>query len=147
MSRTNILAAVSSLLTLLFVYASFSKFLRFRVFQHQLHNQVFPYWTEPILSWTVPGIEIAIVVALCLNRTRLIGLWCSLVLMSLFTAYIGLILMHAFSRVPCSCGGVIQLLGWKSHLVFNLFFVALSIIGVIVEKRGIRDLEDRPQLA
>jgi putative oxidoreductase len=74
-------------------------------------------------------------VALMFERTRLAGFYASLALMIVFTIYTGIILLHFFRYIPCSCGGVIKKLTWKQHLVFNLFFVVLSILGIIL-KRG-----------
>jgi len=53
--------------------------------------------------------------------------------MVMFTAYIFIILNYT-SFVPCSCGGVLEKLGWQSHLVFNLFFVFLAVLGIILYK-------------
>jgi hypothetical protein len=55
--------------------------------------------------------------------------------MILFTAYSGAILLNMFAYVPCSCGGVIRKLTWPQHLAFNLFFVAISAIGIILQHR------------
>ncbi|HZE83079.1 MAG TPA: MauE/DoxX family redox-associated membrane protein, partial [Puia sp.] len=77
----------------------------------------------------------AISIALIFERSRTIGFYASLILMSLFTIYTGSILLHFFNYVPCSCGGVIRKLTWGQHLVFNLFFVGLSVTGIILQHR------------
>jgi putative oxidoreductase len=61
--------------------------------------------------------------------------YASLFLMSAFTIYTVAILFHAFRYIPCSCGGVIRKLTWPQHLFFNLFFVGISILGIILKKR------------
>jgi len=133
--RQVLLETISALLIMLFLYASISKFLDFRTFIGEMNNQPLPNALTPFLVWTIPSLEIAISLALLFERTRLAGLYTSLVFMTLFALYAGTILLHFFSYVPCSCGGVISKLNWRQHLVFNLFFVALSIIGIIL-KRG-----------
>jgi hypothetical protein len=85
--------------------------------------------------WTIPSVEIAISLALIFERTRMAGFYASLVLMSLFTIYTGSVLLHFFQYIPCSCGGVIKKLSWPQHMVFNLFFVAISIAGIIIQYR------------
>jgi hypothetical protein len=121
---------------MLFLYASVSKFLDFQRFIGEMNNQPFPNSWTPFLVLTVPSFEIAISLALIFERTRMVGLIASLVLMTLFTIYTAVILLHFFDYVPCSCGGVIRKLSWPQHLVFNLFFVALSVIGIILQRRS-----------
>jgi putative oxidoreductase len=118
---------------MLFLYASVSKFLDFHRFVMEMNNQPFPNSFTPFLVWAVPCLEIAIAVALIFERTRLAGLYGSLVLMTLFTIYTGSVLLHFFHYVPCSCGGVIRKLTWKQHLFFNLFFVTISVIGIFIQ--------------
>jgi putative oxidoreductase len=133
--RQVLLESISALLILLFLYASVSKFLDFQRFVGDMHNQPFPKSMTFFLIWGIPSLEIAIALSLIAERTRLVGLYASLVLMSLFTIYTGAILLHFFAYIPCSCGGVIRKLTWNQHLFFNLFFVAISIIGVILQRR------------
>jgi hypothetical protein len=33
-------------------------------------------------------------------------------------------------HLPCNCGGVLQKMNWRQHLIFNLFFICLSLIGI-----------------
>jgi putative oxidoreductase len=129
------LELISSLLIMLFLYASISKFLDFRRFIGEMNNQPFPNSLTPFLVWAVPIFEIAIAATLIFERTRLVGLVGSLILMTLFTIYTGSVLLHFFRYVPCSCGGVIRRLTWGQHLVFNLFFVALSATGLLFQYR------------
>jgi putative oxidoreductase len=131
------LECISALLILLFLYASLSKFMDFKTFTGEMNNQPLPNSWTPFLVWFIPSTEIALSIALIFERTRLLGLYGSLVLMGLFTVYTSIILMHFFAYVPCSCGGIIKRLTWRQHLVFNLFFVALSISGVIIQRRKV----------
>ena len=133
--RQVIIECISALLILLFLYASLSKFLDFKTFTGEMNNQPLPNSWTPFLVWFIPCTEIAICIALLFEYTRLLGLYASLVLMGLFTIYTSIILLHFFSYVPCSCGGVIKRLTWGQHLVFNLFFVALSVNGITLQRR------------
>jgi len=136
MSKKQVmLECISALLILLFIYASVSKFLDFKTFFKEMDNQPLPNSWTPFLVWFIPCSEILISLALIFERTSLLGLYGSLVLMGLFTIYAILILSHVFPYVPCSCGGVIKRLTWRQHLVLNLFFVTLSIIGVIAQRK------------
>jgi len=131
------LELLSALLMLLFLYASSSKFLAFHRFIGEMNNQPLPNSWTPFLVWAIPLTEIGISLALLMERTRLVGFWASMVLMTLFTIYTSIILLHFFSYVPCSCGGVIEKLTWKQHLIFNLFFVGIAITGIVLQRKKI----------
>jgi putative oxidoreductase len=130
-----ILELISSLLIMLFLYASISKFLDFNRFIGEMNNQPFPNSLTPFLVWAIPLFEIAIATTLIFERTRLAGLFASVFLMTLFTIYTGSVMLHFFRYVPCSCGGVIRRLTWGQHMVFNLFFVTLSTTGILLQYR------------
>jgi putative oxidoreductase len=134
MSRKVLIEIISSLLILLFVYAGVSKWLDFKGFTGEMNNQPFPNWMTPGLVWTIPLLEVIIALSLIFERTRTKGLYASLLLMTAFTVYTITVLMHFFSYVPCSCGGVIKKLTWEQHLFFNLFFVAISLIAILLKK-------------
>jgi Methylamine utilisation protein MauE. len=136
MRRKIIIEIISSLLILLFLYASVSKWLAFKSFIGDMNNQPFPNWMTPWLVWSIPSLEVIIAILLIFDRTRLAGLYASLVLMGAFTVYTAAVLLHAFRYIPCSCGGVIRRLTWPQHLVFNLFFVGISVAGIILLKRS-----------
>ena len=129
------LEAIAALLILLFLYAGTSKFLEFDRFIGEMNNQPFPNSWTSFLVWTIPSLELAIAFTLILDRTRMTGFIASLVLMTLFTVYTGSVLLHFFAYVPCSCGGVIRKLSWPQHMVFNLFFVTISVIGIILQSK------------
>jgi putative oxidoreductase len=137
MSKKQVaLECICALLILLFLYASVSKFLDFSRFTDQMNNQPLPNSWTPFLVWTIPLLEVAISASLLFEYTRLIGLYASLLLMAVFTVYTGLVLLHFFPYVPCSCGGVIQKLTWGQHLALNTFYVALSTLGIVVQRRN-----------
>lgn len=135
MKRKIIIEIISSLLILLFLYASVSKWLSFKTFIGEMNNQPFPNWMTPFLVWSIPFIEVLIAVGLIFEKTRVQSLYASLFLMLAFTIYTVVILLHAFKYIPCSCGGVIRKLTWPQHLFFNLFFVGISLLGIILKKR------------
>jgi putative oxidoreductase len=129
-----LIEGIAGLLMLLFLYASISKFLDFKTFTGEIRNQPLPRSWIPFLIWGIPLLEVAISVALLFEYTRLPAFYVSLTLMSLFTIYAAAILLHFFPRIPCSCGGVIRKLTWRQHLVLNLFFVAISALGIRLQR-------------
>jgi putative oxidoreductase len=136
MSKKQVtLECVCALLILLFLYASISKFLDFKTFIDQMNNQPLPNSWTPFLVWAIPLLEISISVLLLFEYTRLFGLYTSLIMMVVFTIYTGIILLHFFPYIPCSCGGVITHLTWSQHLLLNLIYTALSVLGIILQHR------------
>ncbi len=134
LKRQVVLECIAALLILLFLYASVSKFLDFKRFIEEIDNQPLPNSWTPFIVWSVPFLEIGISAAVAFEYTRLLGFYASLILMTLFTIYSILILTHFFPYIPCSCGGVIRKLTWPQHLVLNLFYVALSVLGLILQR-------------
>jgi putative oxidoreductase len=132
LKKQVLIECASALLIMLFLYASLSKFLDFSAFLNEMRNQPFPTSWAPFVVWIIPCTEIAISALLIFDRTRLLGLYGSLALMGIFTLYSIAILLHLFHYVPCSCGGVIKHLTWRQHLVFNIFFLALAVGGIIL---------------
>ena len=135
LKRQVVLECIAALLILLFLYASVSKFLDFKRFIDEMNNQPLPNSWTPFLVWGIPFLEIAISAALLFEYTRLLAFYASLILMTLFTIYAIMILAHFFPYVPCSCGGVIRKLTWPQHLALNLIYVALSVLGLVLQRR------------
>ena len=131
MKLNTAIKIICILLVFLFVYAAVSKLANWTTFVSDMNNQPFPSFLKPILVWAVPFTELAIVALLIFDTTRLIGLYASLVLMIAFSFYTAVVLLHFFTYVPCSCGGIIKNLSWGQHLVFNLFFVLIAFIAIL----------------
>lgn len=84
--RNIIIEIISFLLVLLFMYAAVSKLLDYQSFKVQLSKSPFITQFAGITSWALPIGEILVGLALTFKRTRLIGLYASLFLMTMFTA-------------------------------------------------------------
>ncbi|HEV8285066.1 MAG TPA: MauE/DoxX family redox-associated membrane protein [Chitinophagaceae bacterium] len=135
MKRNLIIEIISALLILLFVYTASSKLLNLETTYGQMNNQPFANWMTPYLVWGISLAELLVSGLLMFKRTKNAGFWASLILMTAFTGYIAAILLRFFDRVPCSCGGVIKQLGWTNHLYFNLFFLGISAVGLLLLKK------------
>lgn len=57
--------------------------------------------------------------------------------MVMFTTYI-VIILHFTAFTPCSCGGALEKMGWTEHLIFNIVFVGLALIGIRITKSSQR---------
>lgn len=115
---------------LLFVYAAASKFLDFNTFHNQLGQSPLLGAYADMIVWLVPLSEIAIAILLAIPRWKIFGFYAFFALMLMFTAYI-IIILNFTSHTPCSCGGVLEDMGWTEHLVFNILFVLLSGVALL----------------
>lgn len=141
--KAIILEVISMLFIILFVYAALTKLMEGDMFYNTIRN-------SPILggrtiasigSWLIPLIEITVALLIAWRKTRMIGLFGAMSLMLLFTGYTVAILYFA-PYIPCSCGGVISLLSWEQHLVFNIVFLALAVLGIVLFLKE-RKMSDR----
>jgi uncharacterized membrane protein len=120
-----LIEVISALFILLFLYTSLNKIYDHKLFQFVLSKSPLVRDSASLVSYFIPIVEILVSIFLLIPRTRIIGLWSSLVLMSVFTAYIAYMIVST-PKLPCSCGGVLKQLSWNEHLLFNLCFVAFA---------------------
>ncbi len=128
----NIIEALCALFILLFVYTAVSKLTDHTNFTAQLNFATQNETIAALLGWGVPLSEIVIAFMLCINTSRLAGLYAFVCLLFFFTAWIIYLLLSG-RPLPCSCGGVIAALTWKQHLVFNGCFLLAGIAAIILQ--------------
>jgi uncharacterized membrane protein YphA (DoxX/SURF4 family) len=121
---------VSSLLILLFAYTASSKLFDHPTFEATLSRTPFISPGAAILAWLVPLSELVLVLLLFFPQTRRAGLYCSIVLLLVFTVYLVAALLSG-EHLPCSCGGVISGMSWGLHVAFNLVFIGLAYGSVV----------------
>jgi hypothetical protein len=107
----------------------------FALFKSQLSRQAFISDYAGLFAWFLPLIELVAALLLMFSITRKVGLLLSFSLMAVFTAYIGMIAFGIVEKTACSCGGVLSSLGFKEHFWFNLFFLALSGLGLCLNSK------------
>ena len=127
--KTNLVEIISLLYILLFGYAAISKLLDYKRFRLQLGQSPLLSPVAETIAWLVPAAELIIVLSLMTRKLRTAGFFGSYSMMVAFTAYI-FIILHYSEFVPCSCGGILEKMGWQEHLWFNLFYICLSIIAL-----------------
>ena len=127
--RIPVAEICSSLLILLFAYTAISKYMALPVFRHALRESPLIHNGAGVIAWLLPAAELSIVLLLIIPKYRRIGLKASLASLLLFTGYLFYMIVFT-SHLPCNCGGVISTLTWKQHIFFNLFFIAVNIIGI-----------------
>src|SRR5215469_12807681 len=116
MKKSVIIEIISYLLFIVFLYAGASKLLDLTLFRAVIAQspvlKPFALW----LAWIIPPIEVVISVILLVPAWRTKGLYAALGSMILFTGYI-IAIFSLDKRLPCACGGIIENLSWKGHLV------------------------------
>jgi putative oxidoreductase len=137
---TTVIEIISALFILLFVYTALSKLSEQGKFKWALGESILLSNYAGTIAWALPTVELLVALLLFIPRTRLWGLYASTVLMVIFTIYLGY--MIAFDpKLPCSCGGVLQNMTWKQHLIFNVFFTLLAGTGGWLYRKKNRLLE------
>jgi hypothetical protein len=129
--RNASIETICLLYILLFVYAAVSKILDFETFQIQLGQSPVLGTFALELSYLVPSLELVISIFLIFKSFRFIGLTAAFSLMIMFTVYIVIILNWSFF-IPCSCGGILENMGWNEHLIFNCIYIILAVAGIFL---------------
>lgn len=129
--RRVIIEVICCLFLLLFIYAAVSKLLDFENFRIQIAQSPVTAAYAGILSVLIPSIEILISIFLVIPRYRMHAMLSAYTLMVIFTIYIIIVLNYS-SYVPCSCGGILEEMGWIEHLYFNIGFVFLASVAVVL---------------
>jgi uncharacterized membrane protein YphA (DoxX/SURF4 family) len=127
--RAYQIEALSWAFIFLFVYAATTKLIDFQKFKVQIGQSALLTDLSELIAWGIPASELTTSILLAIPSLRILGLYASLSLMVMFTTYIFAILNFS-TDIPCSCGGVLEKLGWTEHLIFNLLFTMLSITGL-----------------
>jgi hypothetical protein len=131
-SKELIVDIIVVLFIMLFIYAATSKLIDIEKFRVQLGQSPLLTPFVSFVSWVIPLLEILISFLVVFKRTRLLGLYMAFTLMILFSFYIVAITGYG-EFIPCSCGGVLQHMSWHQHLIFNLTFVCLGGIAILLD--------------
>jgi hypothetical protein len=126
--------AITAVLLLLWIYTGLSKLIQYDKFRFEAGRSPFLQHMAPLAAAIVPSGELVIAAMLIFKRTRVAGLYASLFLLTLFTGYVYVMLHYAYD-LPCSCGGIIELLTWEQHLVVNLMLTLLTAIAILLQSR------------
>ncbi|MCF6403693.1 hypothetical protein L3C95_12450 [Chitinophaga filiformis] len=126
--------AITAALLLLWIYTGLSKLIQYDKFRFEVGRSPFLQHMAPLVAAIVPAGELAIAAMLIFKRTRIAGLYASLFLITLFAGYVYIMLHYAYD-LPCSCGGIIELLTWEQHLIVNLMFTLLTAIAILLQSR------------
>jgi hypothetical protein len=127
-------SVTSATLTGFFGYTAASKLLDFTRFRAVLSASPLIAKGAGTLAGLLVAAELTVVLLLIFPRTRLWGLYASFVLLILFTSYLGYMVLYT-PHLPCSCGGVLEALSWKEHILLNLVLLILTLAALLNEQR------------
>jgi hypothetical protein len=108
--------------------------MEIKLFKEQMTSSPLLESMAGFIAWALPIGEIILAILLFIPATRLRGLYISGILMALFTAYVTVILLMD-NHLSCSCGGIIEDLSPKQHLIFNSACIILSVVGILVARK------------
>lgn len=128
--------AMSLLFAFLFTYVAISKFFDHYYFESVLNNSPLISWASTFLSLAIPIGELALAILL-ISSFRETGLLLSCIILSTFTLYVAYMILF-IPQLPCSCGGILNKLSWKNHLILNILLTFSGIIAWRFEKRNNR---------
>lgn len=144
MKKHIIIEVIASLFILLFLYTALMKLIDHASFKNTLRQSPLMLNFASIVTIILPIAELLISLALFFERTRKLGLYGSLLLMSLFSFYVGYMIRYSPS-LPCSCGGIIRQMNWHQHLYFNVLFSFLALAGIWLNRA--KNHQDKNNLA
>ena len=127
--KTLIVEVICYLYILLFIYAAVSKLTDFQNFRLQIAQSPLLTAYAGFVAVTVLIMEFLISLLLAVPKLKLLGLYAAFMLMTMFSIYI-LIILNYSPYIPCSCGGILEDMSWREHLIFNIAFVALATAAI-----------------
>jgi uncharacterized membrane protein len=130
MKKDLIYELITGTFVLLFLYTGLSKILDFKNFEISMWFQHMPGWITLPMIYLLPGTEIIVAILLVSGKSRVVGLYIFLLMMTGFSLYVGGALLQLYPKAPCACGGVIKSLGWGPHFLLNLLFAGLALLAL-----------------
>jgi uncharacterized membrane protein len=132
-TKKSNLETIVTLIVILFIWTGLSKYIDNTQFKNALNKSPLISNYSNLISFVLPGLELATAILLIVPRLRLTGLYISSGLLILFTFYL-LVILRSYKNLPCTCGGVISKLSWIQHVYFNIFFLILSLVGTYLAR-------------
>lgn len=125
---------VSTFFIFLFVYTAIAKLQQPEAFLTTLSQMLGLTFFANVLTYVIPITELMIAALLLFPSRQSDGLLLTSILMLLFFAFIGLLLLNQ-SKLPCSCGGILEAISWKGHLLFNALCTGLAFTAWRIETK------------
>jgi thiol-disulfide isomerase/thioredoxin len=134
MKRTFLVDSIAFFFVLLFLYTGVAKLTEVHLFKEQMTSSPLLGPMAGIIAWALPIGEVLLAITLFIPAWRLKGLYITLALMTLFTVYV-IVILFMDNQLSCSCGGIIEELSPKQHVLFNSACVILSGVAILVARK------------
>lgn len=134
MKRSLPAEIISYFFVILFGYTGIAKLMEIHSFKDQLVSSPILGQLAGLITWGLPIGELALAIALFIPALRLKALYATCILMTLFTGYV-IAILFMDNHLSCSCGGIIEELTPKQHVVFNSACVILSVVAIVALRR------------
>jgi hypothetical protein len=135
--KTNAANIISGLFILLFVYTALSKLLAFEKFRFVLRHAPVIGKHATLVALFIPIVELWVVALFFITDTARQGIIAGISLLVVFTIYLAFMVLTD-PNLPCSCGGVIQQMSWRQHIVFNTLFIGVGITWLYLKRNSKR---------
>lgn len=129
-----VIQLIGVLFILLLVYSASRQLVNLEVFRDQLSQAPLLENNASWIAVIIPTLEIVVALLLAFRISRRWGLYGALGLMSLFTAYI-VYAIYLAPFLPCACISVIEGMSWTQQLWFNIGFMGLAFVGILLDRR------------
>lgn len=133
-AKEAIALVISMICLFLFAISAYAKIVDHERFMIGLSKVNYIGQYAALIAWSVPAAEIIVSLLLMYPETHKWGLYGFTGLMTVFTLYIGSLLLWA-ERLPCYCNLIIEKLGFGQHLIFNLVFIFLAVVALWLKKQ------------
>jgi hypothetical protein len=129
--RSRLAVGTSFALFALWLYTGFMKLIHLDEFMMEVAmSPLLAYIEIPRYGLiTMATFEILVAVLLLMKPTQIVALYASLLMMLAYTVYL-IVLVTAFSNIPCACGGILGGMSYPVHIAFNIFFTLVALVGI-----------------
>ena len=126
---------ISLFFVLLRSYAAISKIIVFRNFRSQLGQSPGLEAYPGLVASGLIFLQLLAIGMICYRSYRLLGLWMTFGIVTVFTGYNGFILMGS-NNLPCTCIGLSEKMTWNGNLNINMGLMITARVGIISMKAG-----------
>lgn len=134
MKKSVLLNIIAYYFILLFLYTGVAKLMEIHTFKEQLASSPLLGSLAGIITWALPIGELFLAIGLFIPKLQLKALYTTLILMSAFTIYV-VVILFMDNQISCSCGGIIEELSPRQHVIFNTACVILSVVAIVLKRK------------
>lgn len=123
--------SIRIILLLMFCYTTYHKLIDLNKFEATLlKSTLIEEYQVKYLLYIIPSLELVAVFFL-LRKNYRVGFFISFFLMLLFTLYLVALNNYSFYK-GCSCGGIFNEMSYSQHIIINISFILLSVVGIFI---------------